>query len=54
MLKRFLKDCPQVDNGNGGTYVINLVLENGKVLTRMVIDNIKEYEAQTGKPVFDY
>ena len=44
----------QVDNGNGGTYVINLVLENGKVLTRMVIDNIKEYEAQTGKPVFDY
>lgn len=45
---------PQVDNGNGGTYVINLVLENGKVLTRMVIDNIKEYEAQTGKPVFDY
>lgn len=42
------------NNGNGATYVINLVLENGKVLTRMVIDNIKEYEAQTGKPVFDY
>lgn len=45
---------PQGDSSNGGTYVINLVLENGKVLTRMVIDNIKEYEVQTGKPVFDY
>ena len=45
---------PQGDSSNGGTYIINLVLENGKVLTRMVIDNIKEYEAQTGKPVFDY
>ena len=42
------------DTSNGGTYVINLVLENGKVLTKMVIDNIKEYEIQTGKPVFDY
>lgn len=38
----------------GGTYVINLVLENGKILTKMIIDNIKEYEVQTGKPVFDY
>lgn len=42
------------DSGNGATYVINFVLENGKVLTKMVIDNIKEYEVQTGKPVFDY
>lgn len=45
---------PIGDGSNGGTYVINLVLENGKVLTKMVIDNIKEYEIQTGKPVFDY
>mgnify|MGYP000071322376 CR=1 FL=1 len=42
------------DSGNGATYVINFVLENGKVMTKMVIDNIKEYEVQTGKPVFDY
>lgn len=41
-------------DGNGATYVINFVLENGKVLAKMVIDNIKEYEVQTGKPVFDY
>lgn len=45
---------PIGDGSNGGTYVINLVLENGKVLAKMVIDNIKEYEIQTGKPVFDY
>lgn len=45
---------PQGDGGNGGTYVINLVLENGKALARMVIDNIKDYEVQTGKPAFDY
>lgn len=45
---------PISDSSNGGTYVINLVLENGKVLAKMVIDNIKEYEIQTGKPVFDY
>lgn len=42
------------NGGSGATYVINFVLENGKVLTKMVIDNIKEYEVQTGKPVFDY
>ena len=42
------------DDGGKATYVINLVLENGKVLAKMVIDNIKEYEVQTGKPVFDY
>ena len=30
------------DSGNGATYVINFVLENGKVLTKMVIDNIKD------------
>lgn len=45
---------PIGDGSSGGTYVINLVLENGKVLAKMVIDNIKEYEIQTGKPVFDY
>ena len=41
-------------DGKGAVYVIKLVLENGKVLTKMVIDDIKEYEVQTGKPVFDY
>lgn len=45
---------PTNEGTSGATYVINLVLENGKLLTRMVIDNIKEYEIQTGKPIFDY
>lgn len=45
---------PMSDGTSGATYVINLVLENGKVLTHMIIDNIKEYEIQTGKPIFDY
>lgn len=51
---KIAEKLPTGDNSNGGTYVINLVLENGKVLAKMVIDNIKEYEIQTGKPVFDY
>lgn len=38
----------------GATYVIKLVLDDGRVITKMVIDNIKDYEARTGKPVFDY
>lgn len=41
-------------NSSGATYVINFVLENGKILTKMIIDNIKDYEVQTGKPAFDY
>lgn len=44
---------PQND-GQGATYVIKLVLDDGRVITKMVIDNIKDYEARTGKPVFDY
>lgn len=44
---------PQND-GTGATYVIKLVLDDGRVITKMVIDNIKDYEARTGKPVFDY
>lgn len=40
--------------GTGATYVIKLVLDDGRVITKMVIDNIKDYEARTGKPVFDY
>lgn len=38
----------------GATYVIKFVLDDGRVITKMVIDNIKDYEARTGKPVFDY
>lgn len=52
--EKLAERLPVSDGSNGATYVINLVLENGKVLTRMVLDNIKEYEIQTGKPVFDY
>lgn len=42
------------NEGTGATYVIKLVLDDGRVITKMVIDNIKDYEARTGKPVFDY
>lgn len=42
------------NDGIGATYVIKLVLDDGRVITKMVIDNIKDYEARTGKPVFDY
>lgn len=42
------------NDGTGATYIIKLVLDNGRVITKMVIDNIKDYEARTGKPVFDY
>ena len=51
---RLIERMPVQETGGNGTYVINLVLEDGKVLTKMVIDNIKDYEARTGKPVFDY
>lgn len=42
------------NDGQGATYIIKLVLDDGRVITKMVIDNIKDYEARTGKPVFDY
>ena len=42
------------NDGTGATYVIKLVLDDGRVITKMVIDNIKDYEARTGKSVFDY
>lgn len=42
------------NDGTGATYIIKLVLDDGRVITKMVIDNIKDYEARTGKPVFDY
>lgn len=44
---------PVVEN-SGGQYVINLILENGEILARYVIDNIKDYERRTGDPVFSY
>ena len=43
-----------VGNTQGGTYVINVVLEGGERLAKMVIKNIKEYEVKTGEPAFDY
>lgn len=52
--EKLAERLPVSDSSSSATYVINFVLENGKVLTKMVIDNIKEYEVQTGKPVFDY
>lgn len=52
--ERLIERMPVQEGGGNATYVINLVLEDGKVITKMVIDNIKDYEARTGKPVFDY
>ena len=39
-------------NNNTGTYVIQLVLEDGTVLAKKIIKNIKDYEVMTGKPAF--
>ena len=52
--ERLIERMPVQEGGGNATYVINRVLEDGKVITKMVIDNIKDYEARTGKPVFDY
>ena len=43
-----------INNSNGGTYVINVVLETGERITKKIIKDIKEYEIKTGEPVFDY
>lgn len=51
---KILSRMPVTGSNNGGTYIINLVLESGERLTQMVIKNIKEYEVRTGEPVFDY
>jgi len=39
------------ESGNG-TYLIQLVLEDGTVLAKKLIKNIKNYEIMTGKPAF--
>lgn len=47
---KLLENMP-INNG-GGTYVIQLVLEDGTVLAKKIIKNIKDYEIITGKPAF--
>ena len=39
-------------NEGGGTYLIQLVLEDGTILAKKLIKNIKDYEIMTGKPAF--
>lgn len=39
-------------NSGGGTYLIQLVLEDGTILAKKIIKNIKDYEIVTGKPAF--
>jgi len=39
-------------NPGGGTYLIQLVLEDGTILAKKIIKNIKDYEIITGKPAF--
>lgn len=53
LMDRILPNMPISDN-SGGPYVFYFVLENGEVLTKQVIDNIKDYQKRTGDPVFDY
>lgn len=48
---RLLENMPAV-SGNGGTYVIQLVLQDGTILAKTVIKSIKDYEVMTGKPAF--
>ena len=38
--------------GSNSTYVIELVLQNGEVLAKQVIKDIKNYEKMTGQPAF--
>ena len=40
--------------GSGGPYIIYLVLEDGTVLTKKFIKDIKDYQRRTGDPVFSY
>lgn len=40
--------------GKGGPYIIYLVLEDGTLLTKKVIKDIKDYQRRTGDPVFTY
>lgn len=47
---KLLENMP-INNGNG-TYMIQLVLEDGTVLAKKLIKNIKDYEVMTGKPAF--
>ena len=50
---KILSRMPVGGGNNGATYVINLVLESGERITRMIIKNIKDYEIKTGEHVFD-
>lgn len=47
---KLLENMP-VKQGDG-TYLIQLVLEDGTVLAKKLIKNIKDYEIMTGKPAF--
>ena len=52
MIANKLLEYMPVGNGDGATYVIQLVLEDGTVLAKKIIKNIKDYEVMTGKPAF--
>lgn len=47
---KLLENMPS--NESQGMYLIQLVLEDGTVLAKKLIKNIKEYEIMTGKPAF--
>ena len=46
-------ETAMINTSGGGEYVINLNMD-GKQITQKVIKDIKQYEANTGKPVFSY
>lgn len=52
MIANKLLEHMPVQSESGGTYIIQLVLEDGTVLAKKIIKNIKDYEAVTGKPAF--
>lgn len=50
--QKLAERLPTLEEGNGGTFVINLMLPTGERITRWIIKNIKDYEIKTGKPAF--
>ena len=53
MIANLLMDRMAFNQPNG-PYVINVMLEDGTILAKKVIDNMKDYQKKTGKPIFSY
>lgn len=56
-IKKIAKELNNETDSKGKeniTYVINVMLEDGTLLVKKVIKDIKDYERRTGEPVFPY